>query len=123
MAAPGLVQMVYMAEHTGQMIGLSTYLHVIKQYPYYFPEEIERQRKWELIPDSVHEQYSRELNEFRSKLMKTLPPSKGVFYWSQHPDEFKEWEKAYEIVDKELAAHKHMLEQKYYAPYGITINK
>lgn len=53
-----------------QPIGSSTYDKAIKEHPEYFPDEIERIRKWELIPQKVHDKYWEEYWELDKEIMK-----------------------------------------------------
>jgi hypothetical protein len=91
----------------------------MKEHPEYFPEEVERERRWNLIPQQVHDAYLKELSEFNEILWKDAPKSGGIFEMINNSEASKKyyefWDKAHPIQEaKEKELHK-----KYYSKYNI----
>lgn len=116
--APADIQItVVMAMHkipfSGERI---KFLHTT--YPQYFDEEMEYRRKWDAIPQSVHDNYEKEY----SKLMELFfrhPPNKGMLHWMYHPEEFAAYNKESEKHRESKERMRKRLHEKYYKAYGI----
>ena len=120
--APTIIQYIYMASVSKIPIGASTVDEAIKKHPEYFPDEVEHRRKWDLIPEEVHQAYNKEMSEMMDKIYEDMPEQKGMFAWSKDPEGYKEWEdKFYECREKEKPLSKH-IHEKYYSKYGIEWN-
>lgn len=117
--APGIVQSIYMIASMNRPIGTSTINKAIKDHPEYFPEEVEHREKWKTIPQEVHDNFEKEFLELDKKLMKDVPPSKGIVSWINNPEEHQEWNKKFtEAKEKGKPLHKK-LHEKHYSKYGI----
>jgi len=102
----------------------SIYEDAIKKYPEYFPDIIEHRKKWEAIPQEVHDAYQKELFELDKKIYKDVPYSgKGILFYSQHPEEYEEHNKEWKTANKKAQPLYKKLHKKYYAKYGIKYNK
>lgn len=116
---PHEVMYVRVAEKYGIPIGYSHYQEIIKKYPEHFPEEISHKRKWDSIPQSVHDDFHFESQKMRHEVYKNLPHSKGIMWVMENSQEYKDWEveyyKLYEIERK----FNEKLRNKYYKPYGV----
>ncbi len=77
-------------------VGSSFYDEVITEYPEYFPVEAERKRKWDAIPQSVHDAHWKELQEFTDELWKDQPKSGGIMSWINNTEEHQAWKRAYD---------------------------
>lgn len=132
---PSLVLFVKGMAMIGEPISFSLYEEALTKYPEYFSEEIECKRKWDAIPQSVHDEYQNlsetqlfpseeELKEYEAILgpepFPELPG--GIIQRVMHP----EHEEEYAIQDqwnKKLFALRSVkqkeLRDKYYGPYGI----
>jgi hypothetical protein len=89
-------------------------------YPEYFDEELERRRKWGLVPESVHDAYNQEMEELNRRFNETLPVcNKGLWYYIQHPEEYNEWRQTWDAAYPERKRQEEDLHKKYYAPYGL----
>lgn len=117
--APAVVQFIYMAATQKIPVGGEMIDEAISKHPEYFPDELDHRRKWELIPQSVHDEYFKECEKLRTDCYKDLPPSKGILGWMNDPEGFEQWNIAYQKcreIEKPLAAALH---EKFYGKYGI----
>lgn len=103
-------------------IGISLYNEIITEYPEYFPEETEHRRKWELIPQFVHDAYWKERNEFREELWRDEPKSVGIFGMLHNTEEYQKYDEAYQRLKPIEKAKNKELHAKHYAQYGIEPN-
>jgi hypothetical protein len=117
--APGLVQLIWMNSWGNIPMGVSTYLKAIADHPEYFPEEVEHQKKWDSIPQSVHDAYRAEWTERFKELNKDSPPQMGILYWFDHPEELKELRKFHDKVRPLEQKMEKELHEKYYSAYGL----
>lgn len=117
--APNDVQYVYMCSIINHPIGINTYQEAVKKHPEYFPEEVEYNKKWNLIPQEVHDSYWKEYLELDKEIMKNVPPSKGIFGWAKDPEGLNEWEKTYYEAEEKGRPLRKELHQKHYSKYGI----
>lgn len=122
--APTEVMMIYMNGLYNLPISFSTSNDAIEKYPEYFPEEVEYNNKWKVIPQEVHDNYWKEYRELDKEMRGSdLQPNPGWRYWIEHPDEFGEYMKKLD-KKKELYEDKFKdLHDKYYLKYGIIYKK
>lgn len=118
-AAPHLIQWLYLQGIPGGMVGSNQLDVAIEKHPEYFPDTISFRKKWDLIPESVHEAYHKECAELRERVMKDLPPSKGLMHWMDHPEEYEERSKQYATALSASKPEHKKIHQKHYAEYGI----
>lgn len=101
-------------------VGSSFYNEVITEYPEYFPVEAERKRKWDAIPQSVHDAHWKELQEFTDELWKDQPRhTGGIFGMMNNTPEYQKYEAARERLRPIEEAKEKELRKKYYGPYGL----
>lgn len=120
--APPIVQYVYIASFMNQPVGGRTMDDAIEQYPDYFPEEVERMRKWELIPQEVHDNYWKEYGNIDDELFKDVPTSEGLIAWCDNTEKYQIWNKAWNIANEKAKPLREKLHEKYYSKYGIEWN-
>lgn len=117
--APSIVQFIYQMSVIKQPLGIAMIEEAMRDYPEYFPRELDHRRKWALIPASVHEEYEKERELLRLEMYKDMPESKGLLGWIRSPTSFQEWNKKYsECYDKEKSLAIELY-AKYYSEYGI----
>lgn len=114
---PHLVAFIFLAAASKIPIGHALYEQALKDHPEYFEEELEYRRKWEAIPESVHEQYQKAIDALPKEEM---PESKGMVYWSRNPQEYQEWVKVTAPIFKRQERRERNLFNFFYGPYGIT---
>lgn len=113
--APTLVQFLHVAAISGIAIGSSIVNKAIADHPEYFKEELERKRKWDLVPNEVHSAYNKELSKMSQVVFHGFY-RRGILRYDQSDTEYNEeydkrWKKMKEISDE--------LFKKYYGPYGL----
>jgi hypothetical protein len=113
--APRKIQFIYMTE----FVGMNFFEEAMREHPEYFPEEIEKKKKWDAIPQEVHDKYWEEMRELDKKLMKDVPPSKGVLYFAINPKEFDEWHEKRDAARKKGWRERKAIHDKFYSQYGI----
>jgi len=120
---PVVVQYIWVMGASNTPIGSSIYNKAIKEYPQYFPEEVEHERKWSLIPKEVHEAYFKECHELDKVIYKDVPhQGKGIMFFVNNPKADKEHHTAWTEADKESESLRKKLHDKYYLKYGIEYN-
>ena len=77
--APAKIQWLYTMALVKQPIGSSTLENAIKEHPEYFPDELEHRRKYDLIPQQVHDDYWKEWRVLIDEMYKKCHHQK-VFY-------------------------------------------
>ena len=113
--APSLVQFIWACSINKRPIGMSLYDEAIEKHPEYFPEEVEHRRKWDLIPEEVHEAYRKEYWEMVNEIEKDLPEKTGLMGAVFNDEYHKEWSKLQPLIrEKEKEIH-----NKHYKKYGI----
>jgi hypothetical protein len=119
--APYWVKVVIIASAGKIPIGLSTLDKAIEEGPEWFPEEVEYRRKISLVPQEVHDAHIEESMELETEWSKQIQPSKGIVYWSSHPEEAAEWNRIYkETAEKyNIEGRRTELWNKHYGPYGL----
>jgi hypothetical protein len=119
--APKKVQFIYIMAKIDQPIGSQIIEDAIKESPEYFPDELEHRRKWALIPQHVHDSYSKEIEILRTEIYKEMPESKGILGWINDPKGYEEysikWRECYERERPFLIA----LHKRFYGRYNIKI--
>ena len=116
---PAEVLWVKFLEATGGMMGASTYESIIKKYPEHFPEETEQRRRYESIPQEVHDAYYKEYWAFHDKLWEDEPPAQGLFAMINNTDEYRAHQDAYDRLRPIEEENEKLLYKKYYSKYGI----
>lgn len=116
--APAMIQFLYMMAEANIPVGLKMCEDAIREHPEYFLYELEHRRKWELIPQHVHDDYLRELKTLTAEVYKELPPSKGISGWVD-VKEFEEWSAVYMKCRKAEIQITVSLYKKHYGDYGI----
>lgn len=113
--APYLVQYIYACSINNYPIGISMYDEALENHPEYFPDEVEHKRKWDAIPQIVHDNYFEEFWEKKKEIEKDLPPATGIVGYMNNDEYHKKREKLQPKVNKmEKNLHK-----KHYSKYGI----
>lgn len=120
--APSKVQYIYMMGMMKIPIGSSTYEDVIKEHPEYFPDEVEHRRKWDSIPQEVHDKYWEEYLELDKEIMKNVPPNKGIMGWIDDQEGYSEWNKKRTEAYEKGNTLREALHKKFYSKYGIEWN-
>ena len=120
--APNTIQVLYYKSIMKHPIGYDEYKKAIKEYPEYFPEEVEHERKWNFIPKNIHNEYWTEMEILRKEIFKDLPEGRGILFWINNPNELKIWQDQYEKLKIKGLPKAKKLHQKFYSPYGIEWN-
>lgn len=117
--APGIIWFIYMAGVINRPVGLSTYLEAVRDYPEYFPEETERKRKFDTIPSKVHTLYEEEYSKLHEQVYGAngLMDGKGIFYYSQHPEEYLVFKRQQEALSSYFELQVKLLKDKHYSKY------
>ncbi len=117
--SPGLIQHIFVAGICNRPIGMSLYEEAIEKHPEYFPEEIEYKKKWDAIPQSVHDEYWKEYWEKDKEIKKDLPEATGLVGAMNNDDYHQALKKTYPARDK----MRNNLHKKYYSKYGIKFKR
>lgn len=117
--APSEIQYLYLAAIMKVSVGSHIIETSMSKYPEYFPDELERIRKWEKVPQHVHDEFNKAAKELHDRIFKDLPPSKGILWHCQNPDESEEWLTAYDKCFQEELSLGKALHDKFYGPYGL----
>lgn len=120
--APNKVKYIYMMGMVKHPISLKTYEDAIKEHPEYFPDEVEHRRKWDAIPQEVHDKYWEEYWELDKEIMKDIPSSKGILGWINDQEGYIEWNKKWDEANEKGKPLREALHKKYYSKYGIEWN-
>lgn len=120
--SPAKVQFLYTMAMSKQPVGMKILNDAIAEHPEYFPDEVEHRRKWELIPQQVHDDYLKEREALRIEMYKEMPPSKGILGWIDDPKGYEEWNIAYEKCKKAEEPLVAALYEKFYGQYGVEWN-
>jgi len=121
--APAKVQYIYMCAVMKQPIGSSTYEDAIKEHPEYFHEDVERRKKWEAIPQEVHDAYWKEYWKLDEEIYKNVPHrGKGLLFYAQNSKESAEYKSAWEAANKKALPLRETLHRKFYSKYSIEWN-
>ena len=115
-SVPHEVLYIHTMAYMGIPMGMSFYEETIKKYPDYFPDEIEHRRKWDSIPQSLHDAYWSEYWAFYEELWKNEPKSKGILAAIKDQESFHEAYDRLRPIEKKKEKELH---KKYYAKYGL----
>lgn len=116
---PDEVLWMHICQRHGIPIGLGTYNHIIDKYPEHFPEECERKRKWDSIPQEVKDAYFKESSDMRNELYKDVPNGGGIIAWLNNREEHQQWERAYNKIRPIEKEREKQLHDKHFGKYGI----
>lgn len=116
---PHEVHYIHMMAYMGIPIGASFYEGVIKKYPDYFPDEIEHRRKWDSVPQSVHDSYWAEYWAFHEELWKDEPKSQGILAEINKTEGQVSFHEAYDRLRPIEKKKEKELHKKYYSKYGL----
>jgi hypothetical protein len=119
MNAPHIVQYVCMSGITGNPIGANTLNEAIENHPEYFPDEIEHRRKWNAIPQEVHDAYLKDRVLLDVEISNNIPPSRGICGWIDDPEGYEEWTLALCKATATYSPKRKEIHDKHYAKYGI----
>lgn len=118
--APNIVKYIYVRSLMKQPVSASLFNEAVTEYPSYFPEEAEARRKWDTIPQKVHEAYWMEYWKLHNKICNAIPHyGLGILFYSDNPEQYIEYQNAMAIAEPKLERLKKKLHKKYYAEYGI----
>ena len=122
--APARVQYLYTMAMMNQPVGMEVLNEAMAESPEYFPDELERRRKWDLVPQSVHDEYWAEREKLKAEVYKDMPESLGIIAWasSENKDDYNNWNAAWKkcyAIEKPMAEEIH---KRYYGKYGIEFN-
>lgn len=120
--APNKVQFIYMMGMMKHPIGSGIYEDAIKEHPDYFPDEVEHRRKWDAIPQEVHDSYWEEYWKLDKEVMKDVPQSKGIIGWIDDQEGYAEWNKKWTEANEKAKPLRKALHKKFYSEYGIEWN-
>lgn len=121
--APVKVQYIYRMALFNQPVSNSYFEETVKLYPDYFPDEVEYRKKWDLIPQSVHDAYNSEMQILRNEMYKKLTPvTTGIFALVKDSDVLEEWGKFYDECRRKEIPLAMELHKKHYGAYGIVWN-
>lgn len=118
--APEKVRHIYVCALSGVPVGVRMYEEAFSNYPEYFPDEVVYRKKYDAIPQSVHDAYFAELNEKVKDIYKDVP-NKGVgfMFFVNNYKEYKKTSAAYAEARKIEKKIEEKLMKKYYSQYGI----
>lgn len=118
--APNTVKYIYTLVTLKKPVSASLFNDAITEYPSYFPEEAEARKKYNSIPQHVHEAYWMEYWKLHNKICNAIPHyGLGILFYSDNPEQFVEYQKAMAIAEPKLERLKKKLHKKYYEKYGI----
>lgn len=120
--APVIIQqMHHMAlANLPMMMAHSRYMSLVADYPEYFPDVIERRRKWAAIPDEVHAEYKKKSEELREALEHLRPNyTMGMHEWLDEDGDAFLQHKTYSEAHKNQRDERIALHRSTYSPYGI----
>jgi hypothetical protein len=118
---PAEVMFLKMAAKMNYPVGVSMYERIISAYPEHFVEVHEHRRKWQLVPQSVHDAYNNEYSALTDPLYKSVPHwGKGIYYLMQASiEEQSAHHQRLAEIRPELNRIKEELKTKHYEPYGV----
>jgi hypothetical protein len=120
--APTKVQFLYLMSMLNTPVGAKSFEDAIKESPEYFPDELEHRRKWALIPQQVHDDYWKERDVLHKEIFNDMPPSKGIVYWVENPQDYTEWILLYKNLRQIEEPLAEAIHKNHYNQYGIEWN-
>lgn len=118
--APAIVQFVFGISAINGTISSTIFDKALDEHPEYFPEEVEHRRKWNSIPQQVHDDYSKEWTLLlESEIYTEVGASKGFMWMIDHPNEYDDWSIEYGKCKKNKEPLFKKLHERFYGPYGI----
>jgi hypothetical protein len=121
--APMEIKNLHLRAYMKLPTGCSTYENAIKEFPEYFPDEVEYSKKWNAIPQEVHDAYLEEYNKIEEMFFCNIPhKGAGMMFFAKHPDAHKEFNKAWIMARNKSLPFHESLHNKYYSKYGIKWN-
>lgn len=103
-----------MASALNMPVGSDTIEKCYAAHPEYFPEELERRRIWNSIPEEVKKACYNEDRELFDKAMEGFQ-REGLLALINNSEKQAEWDRRYKIYTDSV---KH-LDKKYFGPYGL----
>jgi hypothetical protein len=120
--APLLIQQIHFTWMIGRPIGSSTYEKAIADHPEYFPDEVEAKRKWDLVPQEVHDKYLEEYWQVHREIFKDVTDGGGFMDTINNSSAHQAWRKANDEAYAKMKPLEKKLHNKYYLKYGIKYN-
>lgn len=125
---PGIILYLLCANYMGSAVSLSMYNKAKEEYPEYFVEELEHERKWALVPDEIKEAHSNECANATIQIYQECydlndRKGSGFLYWISHPEEMGAFSNCLASKREEITAMEKAMHEKYLAAYGIKFNK
>lgn len=122
---PGIIMYLMAASYMKQPVGSWAYKKAKEEHPEYFVEELEQERKWNLVPEEVKNAYSSEISSVTAEIYKECSVAAGgggILYWLDHPFEMAEFDKCIRSKRSEVERVEKEIHDKYLAAYGIEYN-
>lgn len=116
-SAPIEVQILWASAMANRPVSASFYTDTMEKYPEYFQDVIEKQRKWDAIPQDVKDAFDKERSALHAKCFESLPPSKGILHWARFPDEYEQWNKVYRECESRLRSIEEKLYGRHFGKY------
>lgn len=116
--APAEVWHLAIAKHYGIPIGMDTYNKVYK-YPEYFPEECERKRKMDAVPEHVMKAYREEMHQLLNFQFGAPQQGEGLYALINDPEKMRKWKQECDAKAKIIAQREKEIHDKYLKPYGL----
>lgn len=116
--APNEVWQLAIAKRYGIPIGMDTYNKTYK-YPKYFPEECERKRKLDSVPERIMKMYDAEMSELWASLWNTQEQGDGLLALINNPEKMRKWEEEYDAREKIRTQREKEIHDKYLKAYGL----
>jgi len=119
---PHEIMCLWVASMYNHPVGCSQVDKAMELYPEYFPVEVEYRRKMSMVPKQVSDAHMTELMALHNWWFSELPDStKGLWYYSQHPEEWQDHWAASEALHKKYDKEEmeRRLWNKYYTLYGL----
>ena len=111
--APNTVKYIYTLVTLKKPVSASLFHDAITEYPSYFPEEAEAQKKYNSIPQHVHEAYWMEYWKLHNKICNAIPHyGLGILFYSDNPEQYIEYQNAMAIEEPKLERLKKKLHKK-----------
>lgn len=113
---PGNIAYLYVLSTYNIPVSLSFYEECIDKYPEYFPDELEWRTKLGEVPQTVHEDYNKDIAEKDGYIFTHI--NKGLVYMTNNP---KETEDIFKLSN-ELYGTDDEIWNRHYGKYGLVKN-